>query len=169
MKNWRDVPEAARARFWSKVNVGGPNGCWLWTANRNKARHGYGQFDYAIDGRQVTWRAHRLAYCLVRGDIPEGMGLDHLCNNPPCVNPAHLEPTAHRDNVLRGTAPPGMNARKTHCPRGHSFAEHGKEYPGAGRRCGTCDYLRSAKGRNRVRVFAMDGSYLGYAYVMDAA
>ena len=72
-------------------------------------------------GRSGPMRiAHRLTYQWAKGPIPAGMELDHLCRNRRCVNPAHLEPVTHRENVRRGAGWAGVNAQKTHCGR-HGF------------------------------------------------
>ncbi len=102
-------------RFWSKVEIGSE--CWLWTASVGS--HGYGQFKF--EGVPVL--AHRFAYELLVGSIPEGMELDHLCGRPRCVRPEHLEPVSHRINVMRGRGASARNAAKTHCPRGHPYNE----------------------------------------------
>lgn len=102
-------------RFWSKVNIGAPNECWEWQAYRMAL--GYG----SLTIRQQVTLAHRFSYEVINGSIPEHLTLDHLCRNPPCVNPDHLEPVSHRTNVLRGTSPSAINARKTHCVHGHEF------------------------------------------------
>lgn len=80
---------------------------------------GYGRFG---DGHR-TFLAHRWAWTDVVGPIPDGLELDHVCRNPPCVrpDPDHLEPVTHGENVRRGKA--GWNtAAKTHCPAGHPYA-----------------------------------------------
>ena len=75
-----------RERFWSKVDrSGGPESCWEWQAARNW--RGYGRF--AV--KRVEIGAHRVAYMMDVGPIPDGLHLDHLCRNTSCVNPAHLE------------------------------------------------------------------------------
>lgn len=76
-------------RFWSKVAGGPVEECWVWTAARNP--QGYGTTTYRIDGKVRPQSAHRVAYRLLRGDPTPGLTLDHLCENPPCVNPWHLE------------------------------------------------------------------------------
>lgn len=99
---------SAEERFWEKVDTSaGPLGCWPWTASGS--RDGYGQF--SADGRGV--RAHRFAYELLVGPIPEGLQLDHLCRNPGCVNPAHLEPVTGWENTMRGNTPAAINAATT--------------------------------------------------------
>jgi hypothetical protein len=100
-------------RFWSKVNKS-PE-CWEWVAYR---RAGYGLFHF--EGRDQ--QAHRIAYMLVVGPIPAGLDLDHLCRNRACVNPAHLEPVTHRENVLRGASPSANAARRVRCVNGHVLA-----------------------------------------------
>jgi hypothetical protein len=80
-------------RFWHKVRRGGPDECWPWLGG--KAR-GYGQF--GLNGKNV--RAHRVAFLLHHGELPEGACILHSCDNPACCNPAHLRAGTHRDNTL---------------------------------------------------------------------
>ena len=89
------------------------NGCWEWVGSCGGG--GYGKI--RIRGR--LRQAHRYVYAQERGPIPPGLTLDHLCRNPLCVNPAHLDAVPQRINNLRGHGASGRNARKTHCPRGH--------------------------------------------------
>src|SRR5690242_3990108 len=102
-----------QTRFWSKVDKSGF--CWLWTASVD--HDGYGRF--VVDGK--TCKAHRIAYTLSIGPIPDGLTIDHLCRNKRCVNPAHLEAVSQKENNHRGTSPSALNIQKTHCIRGHAF------------------------------------------------
>lgn len=81
-------------RFWNRVKK--TEWCWLWQGGKNS--RGYGSF-------QVTTKtpkpAHRVAYELTKGMIPEGLTIDHLCGNKGCVNPEHLEVVTMSENHLR--------------------------------------------------------------------
>jgi hypothetical protein len=83
--------------------------CWLWDKPRPS---GYAYFKIV----NKNHRAHRVAYQLFIGDIPDGMTLDHTCRVRNCVCPTHLEPIPHGENVKRGG-----NKIKTHCPQGHEY------------------------------------------------
>jgi hypothetical protein len=109
----RGVP--LETRFAAKYEKNPETGCWDWTASR--FTNGYGCFRLAGETRG----AHRVAYEIYVGEIPEGLTIDHLCRNVLCVNPAHLEAVTMRENTLRGFNPGALNARKTECIRGHAF------------------------------------------------
>lgn len=84
--------------FWDRVEK--RDGCWPWQGA--VAPNGYGLVNCLNhSGRRSTAGAHRVAYELERGPIPDGLELDHLCRNSVCVNPAHLEPVTHQENVRR--------------------------------------------------------------------
>jgi len=85
------------ARFWSKVVRHGPTECWPWVGTISG---GYGVFRLGNRFAGNTG-AHRFAYEMLRGPIPKGLHIDHLCQNKRCVNPAHLEPVTLAENVRR--------------------------------------------------------------------
>ncbi len=122
-------------RFWAKVNRLGEDDCWEWLASSQP--HGYGQF--APGGRAGGMTtAHRVAYELTFGPIPEGLSIDHLCRNRGCVNPAHLEAVSQRVNVLRGESPAAAHAQQTHCVNGHEFDLLNTYISGGARVCRAC-------------------------------
>ena len=99
--------------FWS--NVRKTETCWLWQGRKVR---GYGLM--WADGHDV--QVHRWSYERFVGPIPDGLVIDHLCRNPSCVNPQHLEPVTSLTNTMRSPiAPAAINARKTHCIHGHPF------------------------------------------------
>ena len=93
------TPRTVEERFWPKVDQsGGLFGCWEWTGA--KAGWGYGQIK--INGKHAG--AHRVIYEWMHGPIPKGLCVLHHCDNPPCVNPAHLWLGTHADNALDSCA-----------------------------------------------------------------
>jgi hypothetical protein len=128
-------------------------GCVVWTGAHDG--NGYGNLYYRPAKRDYRYiRAHRLAYELFVGPVPEGLNLDHLCRNPPCFNPAHLEPVTPAENVLRGISPNAINARKTHCKRGHEFNQENTRINCDGyRQCRECNraYDKARSHRKRIK------------------
>lgn len=100
-------------QFWDRVTKTHEYGCWLWTGPTDEG--GYGRWKKSL--------AHRHSWQEANGPIPDGKWILHHCDNPPCVNPAHLYPGTVVENVRdmvtrgRGYVPP----RKTHCLNGHAL------------------------------------------------
>lgn len=126
-------------RFWAKVRK--TESCWIWTGAL-QAKGSYGQFC----DKNKHLRAHRVAYELCVGPIPEGLTLDHLCFNKVCVNPAHLEPVTSVENRRRWAE------SVTACPAGHPYDEENTYVDKRGRRaCRECGrlYARAKYWRNK--------------------
>ena len=101
------------ARFEKQISCDRQSGCWDWTGATHS---GYAWFSTGGSaGRAVL--GHRFSYQYIFGDHEDGLELDHLCRNRRCVNPFHVEPVTHHENMLRGG-----NAIKARCPRGHEYA-----------------------------------------------
>ena len=134
-------------KFWSLADKSKPP-CWQWTGPSSPL--GYGYF-----GRYGV--AHRVAYEIAVGPIPDGLEIDHLCRNRGCVNPEHLDAVTHRQNILRGETLASINAAKTHCWRGHPFDEGNTRVSAIGyRTCRACNQINVGKwaDRNRDKVRA---------------
>src|SRR5690606_16429658 len=99
--------------FWEKCIPEPMSGCWLWLASRDK--DGYGHFRSGSRSKL----AHRVSYECLGGAIDGELEIDHLCRNTSCVNPAHLEPVTHLENVRRA-----LHSRlSAHCANGHLYDE----------------------------------------------
>lgn len=132
----RTIP-SLRQRFWTKVKKAGPNECWEWTASTDT--DGYGHI--GADGK--LYKANRLSFYWANGFWPKICR--HTCDNPPCVNPAHLIDGTHKDNNQdfrdRGGVFVGQK-NKTHCPAGHPYSgDNLYVRPNGHRACRRCRYL----------------------------
>jgi hypothetical protein len=119
-----------------------PDGCWLWPGS--KTPEGYGRFT----SKETGWVSlHRWVYEYLRTEIPEGLHLDHLCRNPSCVNPWHLEPVTVAVNIRRGAG----FALKMTCPKGHPYNEANTRWWKDIRLCLTCKRDQWSKAHNKKR------------------
>ena len=114
------------------------SGCWVWMSTLTPG--GYGIVGY----KGKTTGAHRVAYELKCGSIPDKLDLDHLCRVRCCINPDHLEPVTRSENLKRGETGNNLVAAAlsvTHCPKGHEYTKENtflrKDRPGH-RGCRAC-------------------------------
>lgn len=133
-------------RMAAKIVPDEATGCWNWTGTKSDS--GYGRV--SIDGR--AHQAHRIAYEILRAQIPDGMQIDHLCRNRACLNPDHMEPVTQRENIMRGESVSARNARRNHCNRGHEYVQGSfimeRSKSGLMRRCLICqDMTEEARAR----------------------
>lgn len=135
-----NMNEKEYARFTSKYHV--ENDHYLWDSPLD--RDGYGSFYF----RRRNRRAHRVAWWNMFGDIPAGYVINHKCMVRHCVNPQHLEMITVKENNLKDSKSIcAINARKTHCSRGHEFDRvYGKQ-----RYCSICEAEKARRLRRKWR------------------
>ena len=155
--------------FWARVDKEGPevivrgrvSKCWMWQGSQ-RTTGGYGNFWSVEDSKNHL--AHKWLYEKHVNIVPQGMVLDHLCDNGPigCVNYDHVTPTTIRNNVLRGVGITAINAAKTHCIHGHLITGR-RWYNGREERyCQECrsQYIQSdeykAKKKEADKVYAIE-------------
>lgn len=144
-----------RERFDAKWTPEPNTGCWLWTASLTTT--GYGMFHHHPFGRM----AHRAAWRIYRGPIPDGMLIDHMCRVPICVNPDHLRVVTPQINTIQNSVSvAAKRAAQTVCSRcGLPFGvrkPRGGGKRGTVRRCLPCVRLRAREWhkKNKDRVNA---------------
>lgn len=145
-KGWAKSKVPIMDRFWSCVVKDEVTGCWLWQRYLVK---GYGQFS-VTRGERVY--AHRFAWELLRGPIPDGLTIDHLCKVTACCNPSHLEPVTQAENTRRSWDESGIDPSRALCPNGHPWVG-GDLYatPAGDRQCRACRREADARYRERRR------------------
>lgn len=130
-------------RLMSRVLKNENTGCWIWTGALSAGSYG----SIFHEGRMQ--KAHRVSWRLNRGEIPDGLDLDHLCRVRRCVNPDHLEPVTRSENLLRS---PLMDrySHKTHCVHGHEFTPDNTRVMANGHRvCRSCQRINMHNSRAR--------------------
>jgi hypothetical protein len=139
--NSRHIDHSYFSKFIEKIKID-ENGCWLWQGWFHSK--GYGGF---AEGKH-NFRAHRWSYEYFRGEIPDGLVIDHLCRVRACCNPDHLEAVTQRTNSLRGEQNTMQSAVLGLCKKGHQLSIRKKRSKDSGFRwCPTCDAERAKKYR----------------------
>lgn len=140
------TPAVLLARFWAKVDKTTTPDCWLWTGWTDR---GKGKWRPNGDPREKPVHAHRYAYELLIGPIPDGGQLSPTCGRTHCVNPDHREFTTPAERAHK--THPHCAAVSTHCKRNHLWAENLDINDDGYTRCYQCyrDSIRAAYQRNR--------------------
>lgn len=125
--------------------------CWNFIGSKTPA--GYG----LITKNRRNYLTHRLTYQFFKGEIPQGLDVDHLCRNRACCNPEHLEAVTRSVNNFRGeVGKHNQNVKKTHCLRGHPlFGDNCYNHPDGSRQCRKCSKMRDEKSRIKRKIKRM--------------
>lgn len=166
MPDFRDHREALDKIFARSTTVR-DSGCVEWTAWKNIYGYGY------LYWKGKYWAAPRVMYCMHHGAFNEWLDVRHSCDNPACVAIDHLSIGTRSDNMRDAVdRKRAKNSKKTHCPKGHSYSEHGVEFMPGGttksyktwRHCKIC-----ARAKSRIRLgwppdlaYSLPPQQLGY-------
>ena len=126
-----NIPKRVVDRVFARIEKQPDNGCWVWPG---AIASGYGRVGWRENGAADWAAVHRVVWQELRGPVPDGADLDHLCHDPSacrvakdcqhrkCCNPDHLEPVSRKENLARGGTIPAANSIITECPSGHSYS-----------------------------------------------
>ena len=136
-------------RFFNKIQIEPTNNCWIWfgSIGGDLRKTSYGRLFY--NSKNVM--AHRFSYEFFNKKVIQvGNEIDHICRNSLCVNPKHLQEITALENTMRNNNPMSINARKTHCIRGHKLSGKNLYTAKNGtRKCITCIKFRAREYRER--------------------
>lgn len=154
-------------RLWTKVRRSDDADCWPFTGNRMPRGYGRIVVGSRSQGNRRTLLAHRAAWELTNGPIPDGMAICHKCDNPSCCNPSHLFLGTHLDNMRDASQKnrmPGNPGKKSHCRRGHPLtADNVYVKPNGNRQCLTCKRMKQLQWQrnNKAKMAEYNKKYRG--------
>jgi hypothetical protein len=115
------------------------NECWEYAGY--KTNRGYGTYNHVYKKKRYSYFVHRLVYVAYKGEIPEGLFIDHLCRVRHCINPDHLEAVTTAENNRRALPfrkDQAFSNMKTHCPQGHEYSGDNLQIRNGFRYCVIC-------------------------------
>lgn len=134
-------------RFSEKYLISTPNECWIWLGAKDSS--GYGQ----ISNNHKRVGAHRIAWEIANSrKLYDDEVIDHLCRNPSCVNPAHLEAVSMKENTARGNhllVIKEKSKNRTHCKRGHLLSEDNIAFSSSSKSCKMCQKIKAREWKIR--------------------
>ena len=135
-------------RFFKLIKIDQISGCWNWCGYLNS--NGYGKLGI----KMKTHYSHRISYFIFKGEIPEGLVVDHKCRNRSCVNPDHLRAVTRRTNTIENSSSmAAIHSRKKECLRGHPLSGTNLRIRKNGSRiCIACHQMRNAKRDRRKKI-----------------
>lgn len=142
-------------RILTKIHFEPNTGCWLWDGS--VTHNGYGIFSRQFGDKTSSTVIHRMTYRWYKGEIPEDLELDHLCQVRCCANPEHMEPVTNKENFDRSMKRGKIVQAWLKCEKGHHLTEGNicyytiKNSGKIKKRCRECQKVRWKKNHKRLR------------------
>jgi hypothetical protein len=139
-------PKSKIKSFWSNVEVGAPDECWLYKNKPNNSGYGTIHIGSRTDNTRKVIGVHRFSYMVANNcKIPDGLQINHKCYTRLCVNPNHLEVVTVSENLKKCRPYVRHFSKKTHCPKGHEYTKENTRLYKNRRHCKTCNRIACLK------------------------